>query len=228
MKRILLPTILYFIVAVVANAQSFGIGFKAGGGDRDEFRIGNGYSQHVESMQRDFFIRFIKNDGKEATQLHLIFQSDSIAFTNTNSFMNANGTTLYKYNVDARLSHEAIKFGMVKQYEWNIGKSRFRYGFNYGFFWEFTTSMVRQSEYDHTNYTLDDEIRASRLSFVTGAEIHYRCFTLGYKFERPFKDLIDHGYINSLQLSADNSSELRGLRLDQGLSYMFIGLCFDF
>ena len=60
------------------------------------------------------------------------------------------------------------------------------------------------------------------------AEVRFGWFTIGYKLEKLFWDVLDHDFILSQELNTNNSSELRGLRLNPWMNYLYLGINIDF
>ncbi|MBN1118393.1 MAG: hypothetical protein JXA77_14375 [Bacteroidales bacterium] len=228
MKQYLLTTCLFFITSIVLYAQDFGFGFQHEVAARNNFNIGQGYDQSLVSRQNNFYFRKYSNQNKKALKYHVTHTFNEIDFRNYTNYMVSGSKEIMDFNSEAKLSQESWKFGIERQKIWHSRSFLSHFAINYGLFYEVTGFMERQSDSDDITYVLRDEINKQRFIFSTGFELKYRVINIGYKFEKPFKDIIRHDVINELQSINAVQSELRGLRLDQSSSYFFIGLAFDF
>ncbi|MBA7577553.1 hypothetical protein ES708_19406 [subsurface metagenome] len=72
------------------------------------------------------------------------------------------------------------------------------------------------------------EINRDNLGIILGSEIRFAWFTLGFKYEKLLRDVLNHDYILSQDLNLENSTELRGLKLNPGMAYLYLGVNIDF
>lgn len=226
MKQALL-FIIFSLSAATLNAQG-GLGFSMDISEKNNFDIGQGYEQSMETVQLNFFFRTHNNTGSKASQFQFSYREDSITFSNYSSYLETDGKTLSNYNVDAYLKREAWKFGVITQHQLRLNHKRLVGAFNYGFFYEYTSKVKRHGFSDGFNYELDNEINRHNFIFALGAELRFSWFTVGYKWEKMFFDVLNHDYINSQTLTVGNSSELRGVRIDPGMHFLVLGFNLDF
>ncbi len=231
MKRFTLILFLLLVFLLQIKAQSE-FGYALDIGYRENFNIGEKYDQSVFTYQHNFFIRNNHRSGLVATQWQVGLRVDSVHFINNTEFLDFSRTKMNSYDVEAYLERYALKFGFVTQYQLSDSTKRFTFSFNHGLHYEASVLTTRYGISDGEQYNLGDEVNMHNLLFSLGAEMRFNWyvdFFIGYKFEKPFRDLINHKYINNLPVNADNSSELRGMRLDQGISFVYLGMsiCID-
>lgn len=212
---------------VKLSAQG-GFGYTLDVSERNNFRIGQGYDQSIQTIQHSFFFRSHNSKGTKASQFQFSYREDSITFSNYAQYLELDGQTLNNYNVEAFLKRYAWKFGIITQHQFGGNLDKFVFAINYGLHYEFTSRMTRNGLNDGRFYDLDNEINRHNLIFSFGTEMRFSWVTVGYKWEKMFFDVLNHDYINSLPLTPDNSSELRGMRIDAGMHFLYFGFNFDF
>jgi hypothetical protein len=133
---------------------------------------------------------------------------------------------MMQYNTYAYLKRDALKFSVVNQMQ--LGRpGRVVIALNTGLFYEQTINMSRFGQNDNFTYELNNEINYGNIGGILGIELRLACFTLGYKYEQLFRDILDHEYILSQELNLSNSSELRGLVLNPPMHYLCLGINLD-
>jgi hypothetical protein len=226
MKRVL-GIILLLTSGMLVMAQGSGFGYIAEIGGSGYCQSGSGYNQSYYTVTHNGFIRFHSESGHSAFQLMVGFRTDTISFRNNTEYMSADGFTIMRYNSDAFLKRDALKLTALNQ--WQIGRpGRVVLAFNAGLYYEHTLRAVRQGYNDSYTYYLDNEIHYDNFGYTVGCEFRLLCFTVGYKYEQLFTDLLNHDYVLSLQPASGNSSELRGLVLNPPMHFIYLGINIDF
>jgi hypothetical protein len=227
MKQILLFVLIVPLFVVKLNGQG-GFGYTLDISKKNNFNVGQGYNQSMETIQHSFFFRLHNSKGTKATQFQFSYREDSIEFSNYSDFLETDGVTLSNYNAEAYLKRTAWKLGVITQHQMGQNLERFVFAFNYGLFYEYTYRVTRNGYSDGLCYNLDNGINRHNLVFTIGTEMRFHWFTVGYKWEKMFFDVLNHDYINNQSLAIGNSSELRGMRIDPGMHFIYLGINFDF
>lgn len=226
--RTTLLSIILLTSSLLLNGQGAGFGYEMAFGYKGNFDVGEGYSQSMQSTQHNFFVRWHSNEGKRGHQIVTGLRLDSIGFTNEVAYKNAYTLEMVKPTTDAYLKRIAWRFGYVNHYQF-IGKpGGFVIAANYGLFYEFTSQMKRTSIYDNLEYKLYSEQNRHNLVGGLGVEMRFWYFTMGYRYEHMFFDMLNHDYIKTKPLTPENSSELRGMKLRPSMSYFYMVFNFDF
>jgi len=227
MKR--LYSILILIVIVVsANAQGSGFGYLIDFGGSTFSQASSEYDQGIRSITQNGFIRFHNASGNNALQFMIGYKRENIPFQNYSDFLSPDGNEMMQYNTDARLRREAWKVCVINQLQFGRKPGKLMYSFNSGLFYEHTTNLTRNDYNGDWTYDLQDELVPNNLGIILGAEVRIGWFTIGYKMEKLFWDVLDHDYILSQELNLTNSSELRGLKLNPCMNYLYLGFNIDF
>lgn len=156
------------------------------------------------------------------------YRSDTIRFRNYSAFLASDGSSMMQYNTNAILRRNAWRFGVINQYQFHIYTARIVCSLNTGLFYEHTIRAIRSGSLDGRRYLLDEELNRNNIGIIAGGEIRFVCFTLGFKYEKLFRDVLNHDYILSQDLNLNNSTELRGLRLNPGMAFLYLGISLDF
>jgi hypothetical protein len=184
------------------------------------------YNQSIRTRIHNGFIRVHNNDGSNAVQILFGYRMDTVNFQNYSWYMASDGE-LKQFNTNAYLKRNAWRLGLINQMQ--FGKpGRIVLAINTGGFYEHTIGGSRIGYGDGNRYMLRSELNTHNLGIMLGAEIRLAWFTFGAKYEKLIKDVLDHDYILSQELSAENSSELRGLKMNPGMGFIYIGLNLDF
>jgi hypothetical protein len=226
MKRSII-TVLLTVVVLAVNGQGAGFGYTLDVGGSGFEQPGTAYDQSYFTTTHNWFIRFHNRSGNNALQLMMGFRKDTIPFNNRSEFMSPDGISMMQYNTSAYLRRNALKFSVINQMQ--VGRpGRIVVAINTGLFCEHTLNATRVGLNNDHVYELDQEINYNNFGGILGIELRLACFTLGYKYEQLFSDILDHEYIISQQLSLSNSSELRGLVLNPPMHYLCLGINLDF
>jgi hypothetical protein len=228
MLRSIQFTLFIILFGRTAVAQSGGFGYNCDFGSKSNYNVGTGYNQSLETIRHNFFVRSHSDDYKKSSQFQLGFRTDSLWFQNYSTFLSEDEQSIDQYSTDAYIIRKSVCFGWLKQRQFTKNPQRFVFALNYGFTYEHVTKVSRSSLYDNVNYDIGEEFYKNNLVFMGGCEIRYLIFTMGFKVERNLFETINHDYIIDQIPSLSNSSELRGLRWDPLMSYMYIGIKFDF
>lgn len=228
MKQTLLFVFVLPLFMVKLNGQGGGFGYTLDISEKNNFKVGQGYNQSMETVQHSFFFRTHNNNGTKATQFQFSYRIDSINFSNHSDFLETDGVTFNNFDVDAYLKRHAWKFGIITQHQMGKNLDRFVAAFNYGLFYEYTSRVTRHGLSDEASYDLENELNRHNLVFTIGTEMRFNWFTVGYKWEKMFFDVLNHEYINNQPITIGNSSELRGMRIDGGMHFLYLGINFDF
>ena len=102
------------------------------------------------------------------------------------------------------------------------------FALNAGGFYEHTIKGSCFDYHEGWRYDLDHELNTHNLGIFLGAEMRFAWFTIGCRAEKLFRDMLNHDYILSQELSLDNSSELRGLKLNPVMGFIYLGINLDF
>jgi hypothetical protein len=226
MRRITIILILLVIILPVSG-QGFGFGYLLDMGGSCYHQPGDGYSQCIYSITHNGFIRFHSRNGHNAFQLMVGLRRDTIPFRNHTEFLSPDGVTMMRYNTNAYLKRDALKLSAINQLQFGR-PGRLVLSFNTGLHYEHTVHARRYGYNDSFSYNLNHEINFDDFGYLLGAEIRLAWFTVGYKFEQLFVDLLNHDYILSRELRLDNSSELRGLVLNPPMHFVYLGINIDF
>ena len=227
MKRLVF-IYLFLPLAMLANGQGAGFGFQFDFGYKGNFDVGEGYDQQMQTFGHSFYIRWFSNNGRKAHQLVSGVRVDSIGFKNNSFYYDPASESLGNYNVDAYLKRVAWRFGYMEHLQFLGTPGKFCVSWNYGMFYEFTSQMKRRSNTDFYAYNLYSEQNRHNLIFATGIEARVWWFTVGYKWEHMFFDMINHEYIKQQPQVPGNGSELRGLKLSPSMSFFYMVINFDF
>ncbi len=227
MKKILL-LICFVVFSIPSFGQGSGLGYNFDIGWSNYSQSTSAYSQSIRTFTHNGFLRFHNAKGNNATQLSLGYRMDTIYFQNFSQFMGLDGNTLMEYNTNAFLRRNAWKFAVINQFQFGGKPGGIIFSLNTGLFYERTIRARRSSYYDEKRYELDEEINKNNLGVVLGGEMRLWWFTIGFKYEKLFRDVLNHDYILSQELNLENSTELRGLKLNPGMAYIYLGVNLDF
>lgn len=227
MKR-LYSIILLILSVVLANAQGSGFGYMIDLGGSTFSQATTEYNQVIRSIAQNGFIRIHSPSGYNALQLMVGYKKERIPFRNYSDFLSADGNRMLQYNTDAQLRREAWKFCVIHQLQYGQMPGKFMYSINTGLFYEHTTRLTRNENNGDITYYLHNELVPNNLGFILGAEVRFEWFTIGYKMEKLFRDVLNHDYILSQELNLTNSTELRGIRLNPWMHYLCLGFNIDF
>ena len=186
------------------------------------------YNQSIGSITQNGFIRFHNESGHNAVQFMVGYKKESIFFQNYSDFLSPDGSEMLEFNTDALLKREAWKFSFINQMQFGQKPGKLMCSVNTGLFYEHTVKASRNGNNGDWSYDLKNEIIPNNLGCILGAEIRFGWFTLGYKVEKLFWDVLDHDYILGQELNLSNSSELRGLKLNPWMNYIYLGFNIDF
>ncbi len=227
MKRIIIIWVL-FISAVSVKAQGSGFGYMADFGGSTFSQPTAEYDQVIRSFAHNGFIRFHSASGYNALQFLVGYKSETVPFQNFSDFLSPDGNEMMKYNTDAQIKRKTWKFGLINQLQFVRKPGKLMYSFNSGLFYERTVKATRNDYNGDWTYDLEQEIIPHNLGLILGAELRFGWFTIGYKMEKLFWDVLDHDYILTQDLNMSNSSELRGLKLNPWMNYLYLGVNIDF
>ena len=226
--RAILTTLFLLVGSICMNGQGSGFGYLMDVGGSAFSQSTFEYDQMIRSVTHNGFIRFHNESGHLATQLMLGYRTDKAFFQNFSDFLGADDVTMEEYNSDALIERYAWKFGLIEQLQFGRHPGRFIFSLNPGLFYEYTVQAFREGNYDGISYQLYDEINPHNLGYTLGFELRFRWITFGYKAEQLFRDVLDHDYILSQELNVNNSTELRGLKLNPLMHYFYFGINIDF
>jgi hypothetical protein len=226
MKQLVI-TLVLLANAIIACAQGSGFGYHLDVGGSSYQQPGEAYSQSIYTITHNGFIRFHNKSGKKSFEIMVGYRMDTIPFQNHSDFLAPDGATMMQYNTDAYLKRDALKVSLINHRQFGI-PGRFLFALNSGLFYEYTLSAARYGYNDLITYNLYNEMNEHNVGFLLGAEIRFVWFTIGYKYEKLFLDMLDHDYILSQELNVSNSTEMRGLVLNPGMHYLTLGINFDF
>lgn len=209
-------------LSLTGLAQHVDLGYHFQVGMRDNFDIGDAYSQSIHTKIHTGLVRFYNEDQHHATTISFGARKDSIGFANNSFFLTDDNLTLTSFNANGHLTRKAWRTGVA--HEVLLGRKPYKrhLGFNGGVFYEGTLQMRREG--GNNDRILVNEVNRNNLGFHVGAQLKLGVFVLGYRYEKLLFDMLDHEYINSLTPSSDNSSELRGLNLSPELSTFYFGI----
>jgi hypothetical protein len=185
------------------------------------------YNQSIRTYIHNGFIRFHNRSGKNAVQISFGYRKDTISFQNHALFMNSNGN-LMQYNTDAFMKRNAWRIGLMNQKQFGRRPGRLMFALNAGGFYEHAIKGSCSAYGEGWKYDLDKELNTHNLGVTIGAEMRFLWFTIGCRMEKLFRDMLNHDYILSQELSVDNSSELRGLKLNPTMGFIYLGVNLDF
>ena len=227
MRRLTLIFLL-FAAIVATNAQGSGFGYLIDMGGSSFSQASPEYNQAIGSITQNGFIRFHSASGYNAMQFMVGYKKENIPFQNYSDFLSPDGTGMMQYNSDAQIRREAWKFCVINQLQFGRRPGKLMFSLNTGLFYEHTANATRNGFNGDWTYDLEEEIRFSNLGCILGAEVRFGWFTVGYKIEKLFWDVLDHDYIINQELNLSNSSELRGLKLNPWMNYLCLGINLDF
>lgn len=227
MKKYLL-WICFMLLSIPSFGQGSGLGYNFEIGWSNYSQPTSAYGQSIRTFTHNGFLRFHNARGNNAIQLNVGYRIDTIYFQNFSQFMGPDGVTLLEYNTNALLSRNAWKFGIVNQFQFGGKPGKVIFSLNAGLFYERSIRARRSSYYDEKRYELDEEINKNNLGIILGGEMRFGWFTFGFKYEKLFMHVLNHDYILGQGLSLENSSELRGLKLNPGMAYIYLGVNLDF
>lgn len=213
--------------AIIACAQGSGFGYHLDAGGSAFQQPGTAYSQAIYTVSHNGFVRFHNKSGKKSFEIMVGYRMDTIPFKNNSDFLAPDGVTMMQYSTDAYLKRDALKISLISHRQFGT-PGRFVFALNSGLFYEYTLHATRYGYDDWITYDLYDEMQPHNVGFLLGAEIRFVWFTIGYKYEKLFMDMLDHDYILSQELNVTNSTEMRGLVLNPGMHYLTLGINFDF
>jgi len=226
MKKTLLYWMLFCLCLAPIYGQGSGIGYQLDIGGSNFSHSAPYYDQSIRTYIHNGFIRFHNKDGSNAIQIMFGYRKDTVNFKNYSWFMAPDGE-MTQFNSNASLRRNAWRLGLVNQMQFG-NPGRFVFAINTGGFYEHTIDGSRNGHGDGNNYQLTSELNTHNLGIQLGAEIRLGWFTFGGRFEKLLYDVINHDYISSEELSTSNSSELRGLKMNPGMGYIYLGINLDF
>ncbi|MBA7527627.1 hypothetical protein ES705_19803 [subsurface metagenome] len=226
MKRIL-QLVCLIAISVPSLGQGSGVGYILDIGWSNKSQSTPVYYQSIRTITHNGFIRFHNGKGNNALQLMAGYRMDTISFQNFSQFLGPDGTSMMQYNSNAFIRRDAWKFGVINQFQFGR-PGRIIFSLNTGMFYERTIRATRYGYEDGWNYKLNMEINRDNLGIILGSEIRFAWFTLGFKYEKLLRDVLNHDYILSQDLNLENSTELRGLKLNPGMAYLYLGVNIDF
>lgn len=225
--RFIIAGTFLFLLSLQCYGQGSGIGYMLDLGVKKNFKVASGYSQSMETITHNGFIRFHNEEGNNAVQFQIGFRTDSINFENYSDFLSDDNLTMDSYMVTAYLKRHAWKFSLLNQFQMGKRPGKFMFAINTGIFYEYTQDISRHGITDEVNYELNDEINRHNFGMLLGTEIRFSWFTIGYKYEKMFFDMLNHNVINSCLPGHYTCNELRGLKLNPGMSYFYLGINID-
>ncbi len=226
MKKFLLTPV-FLVLFLPVYGQGSGIGYMLDIGGSNFSPDNAVYDQSIKTYIHNGFIRFHNQSGKNAIQIFASYRKDTISFQNDAFIMGSDGD-LMQYNTDAYLKRSAWRIGLLNQKQFGRRPGKMMFALNAGGFYE---HAIEGSCYEYSEgwkYNLDNELNTHNLGIIMGAEIRFAWFTIGCKFEKLFRDMLNHDYILSQEPSLDNSSELRGLKLNPAMGFVYLGFNLDF
>lgn len=226
MKKFLLTPLL-LIIFLTASGQGSGFGYMLDIGGSNFSPDNSAYNQTIRTYIHNGFIRFHSHSGKNAINISFGYRKDTIAFQNYAYFMGSDGN-LRQYNTDAFLKRNAWRIGLMNQKQFGRRPGRMMFSLNAGGFYEHAINGSCYALSEGWKYNLGNELNTHNLGIILGAEMRFAWFTIGCKFEKLFRDMLNHDYILSQELSLDNSSELRGLKLNPAMGFIYLGINLDF
>lgn len=226
MKRILL-TLVLLVSFLVVFGQGSGLGYMLDIGGSNFTPDNSVYHQSMTTYVHNGFIRFHNKRGNNAIQLFFGYRMDTVSFQNNAYFMDRDGN-LMNYNTNGYLKRNAWRIGMMNQKQFGRRPGRLMFALNAGGFYEHGINGNCYSYSEGWEYALDNELNTHNLGIILGAEMRFGWFTIGCKMEKLFRDMLNHDYILSQELSVDNSSELRGLKLNPTMGFIYLGINLDF
>ena len=227
--KTLFTAVIISVACLTLNAQGgSGIGYIFDLGGSNWTQPNSDYFQSISTYTHNGFIRFHNTKGTQAFQIMVGYRIDSIRFRNYSSFMAPDGQTMMNYNTDAYIKRNALKVAAINQFQFGRRPGRFMVSLNTGMFYEYAIRASRFSFGDGLRYKLDKELNRNNFGVVLGTEVRFWWFTIGCKYEKLIGDMLNHNYILSQELNLENSSELRGLRLNPGMWFLTLGVNLDF
>ena len=210
----------------VLYGQGSGLGYILDLGGSNYSQPSADYSQSIRTIIHNGFLRFHNDDGSVALQLMYGYRIDTVSFENYTRYKTADGI-LTNYTTDAMLKRTAWRLAAVNQIQFGR-PGRKVFSLNVGAFYERTLNVKRFGRHDDIRYTLNNELNLHNFGIMMGAEVRFYCFTFGARFEKLFFDVIDHDYVKSQPLGTGYSSELRGLKMNPGMGFIYLGVNLDF
>ena len=226
MKKFLLTPV-FLLLFLAASGQGSGLGYMLDIGGSNFSPDNSNYDQSIRTYIHNGFMRFHSQDGKNAIQISFGYRKDTISFQNHAFFMGSDGN-LNQYNTDAYLKRNAWRIGLLNQKQFGRRPGRMMFAINAGGFYEHAINGSCYNMAEGWKYDLDNELNTHNLGIILGAEMRFAWFTIGCKFEKLFRDMLNHDYILSQELSLDNSTELRGLKLNPAMGFIYLGINLDF
>ena len=229
MKIRIIASVFFCCVAyTVAKTQGMGIGYNFNLGWQNYIETGDDYSQQRYMMMHEAYVRYHNITGQNSVQIGVGIRKDNISFSNFSQFLDHDGITIDRYYNEGTIDRFAWRFSLSDNLQFGGKPGGLLLALSGGMYLEYTFEMVRNDLEGDYEYTLNDEIYPFNPGIMLGIETRMKWLTFGYRFEKPFMDMLDHDYINSLRLRTDNSTELRGLRLGASTSVFYIGISLDF
>jgi len=211
--------------ALSSPGCGFGYNLDVGGSTFDQ--ITADYNQSISRVTQNGFIRFHNESGRNALQFSAGLQKENVFFENYSDYMSAEGA-INQYNVSGLIKREALKFAVIDQLQFGARPGKLVFSLNAGFFLEHTLEAARCTRNGDAIYLLDDEIVPNAVGGILGAEFRFGWFTIGYKAEKLFNDVLDHDYIIGQELNTENSTELRGIKMNPLMNHIYLGFSLDF
>lgn len=226
MNRRLLYWILFSLSLAPVYGQGSGLGYMLDFGGSNFSHSSPDYDQSIRTRIHNGYIRFHNKDGSNAVQILFGYRKDTVNFKNYSWYMNPEGE-MAQFNSNGSLIRDAWRLALINQKQ--FGKpGRFVFALNAGGFYEHTISGSRTGQSDGYTYQLTNELNTHNLGILLGVEVRLAWFTFGARFEKLVYDVINHDYILSQELNSSNSSELRGLKMNPGMGFIYLGINLDF
>ena len=214
------------ISSLQLSAKNSSIGFRLGGG-LTEYSTSNGY--YTQEMNTDLFsvyFKFYSPDKNHGHNFVFASRNDEIQFTNIAPFYNTETNSMDVFNGNGKLNRKSLRMGYEHQFLFGERPHKFGLGILIGTFYEVTPKVTRTNEDNEQEFTLYDEVNRHNLGLNMGIEGYLGMFTMSFRFENLFFDILDRKHINSLPLTHNSSAELRGLNFKHGMGVFTIGMQF--
>ncbi len=226
MRNYLLYILLLIPCPGLLFAQGSGIGYQFDYGGSNFSHSSPHYSQSMRTMIHNGFVRFHSKDGSNAVKLMFGYRADTVHFQNYSWYMGSTGE-MEQFNVNAYLQRSAWRLGIINQVQFGR-PGRFVFALNTGGFYEHSVKGKKYSYGEGVSYVLDNELRTHNLGVILGGELRLGWFTVGARYEKLLRDVLNHDYILSQELGSGNSSELRGVKMNPGMGFIYLGVNLDF
>lgn len=212
----------------LSYSQGSGIGYQLDLGGSWYNQECPDYRQSIRTITHNGFIRFHNQSGNNAVKLMIGYRTDTIPFKNYSSFLVPDNLSMMHYSTNAYIKRNAWRFAAINQFQFGQKPGRFLFSVNTGLFYERNIRARRSSIDDDYVYVLHEEIIKNNLGVIAGGELRIFWFTVGIKYEKLIRDILNHDFILSQELNTTNSTELRGLKLNPGMFFIHLGVNIDF